>query len=168
MFPLGSCRRPLFPSSRPLMLQNKTHSVCERRENQKASQLHTWLNSSGSWLQSTRVPAPLHKLGVPCGGLEHSCKVTQRKEWLLVDGCLVNFSFQSLPIPSAPALSRLLLASLDTHLVATSWKNLEITSASALLRFDRRNTTAASRFPASISTLIWLARSGQKSERVMV
>lgn len=123
------------------------------------------MNSSGSWLQSSRVAAPLHKLGPPMRSTAAKCPKRGNE---VVDGDLVNFSFQNLPIPSTPGLNRLLSTSLDTHLVAANWKKLEITPASALLRFDRRNTTAASRFPASISRLIWLARTGEKSERVMV
>lgn len=54
------------PSSWPLMLQNKMHSVCERREKAKSFSITQLVEQlRHSWLQSTGVPAPLCKLGPP-------------------------------------------------------------------------------------------------------
>lgn len=69
--PLGLWQMPIVPlSSWPLMLQNKMHSVCERREKSKSFSITQLAEQLWhSWPPSTRVPALLHKLGPPARSL---------------------------------------------------------------------------------------------------
>lgn len=158
--PPGLLQTPIVPwSSWPLMLQNKMHSVCERREKSKSFSIAQLVEQLGhSWPPSTRVPAPLHKLEPPARSLaqlQSESKEGMTGGWWLSG----ELSFHHFPIPNASGLYGLSLNSSHTYLVAAGWKKLEIIPVSflsALLRIGLRDTTVSSRFTASISRLIWL------------